>query len=245
VGTNDQTYWSNAVTEIIGEEGSQIDHYKLQEESEAAYHTSSTLLHLKSRSIFHSTAIQFGGLLVRNNVTSNLDGEDIDCTWNGLLMLRQSQHVDNYLQLEHAAPNCRSNQLYKGILNDHSQSIFRGRIHVHRDSQKTNAFQSNQNLLLSDHAESSTMPQLEIYADDVRCTHGSTTGELDEDQIFYLRSRGIDLETAKSLLTFAFANDIIQQIKVNPIRSEIDRLLFSRLPKCESLEERIDGYSGM
>lgn len=239
LGAANEAYFTNAVVEMNAGENSSLDHYTLQRESEAAYHIATTHVHLDRDCRFSACNIALGGALVRNNLNIYMDGEGIDCSLSGLYMIRNRQHVDNHLRVEHAQPNCTSSELYKGILDHQSRGVFHGKIHVHPHAQKTNAKQTNMNLLLSNEAEVNTMPQLEIYADDVKCTHGATIGRLEENELFYLRSRGIDVETARNLLTFAFASDIVRRIRVNEIRSQIDRLLFTRLPKCHVLDEEL------
>jgi len=236
-GAAGETYLTGAVTEIVSGENTVIDHYKLQRESEAGYHFSTMLAQLDANCRFTSNSVNLGGAMSRNDLNVLLDAEGIDCVLNGLSMIAGRQHVDNRLRVEHAKPHCRSVELFKYVLDGKARGVFRGTIHVHPNAQKTDAKQTNKNLLLSDEAEVDTLPQLEIYADDVKCTHGATVGQLDENELFYLRSRGIDLETARNLLTFAFAGDIVHRIRINEIRSEIDKLLFARLPKCHILEK--------
>ena len=167
---------------------------------------------------------------MRNDWVAVLAGEGVSCTLNGLYVMAGEQHVDNHMLVEHVAPNCYSFELYKGILEEASSSVFNGRIFVHKGAQKTDAVQSNKNLLLSRQALAQSNPQLEIFADDVRCTHGSTVGQLDEEAVFYLRSRGIGDEAAKSILTYAFAADIVERIKPAPVREDLEAFLFQRLP---------------
>ena len=166
-----------------------------------------------------------------------LDAEGITCILNGLYLVDGQQMVDNHMRVDHAKPNCYSHELYKGVLDGNARSVFNGLIHVHQDAQKTDAVQSNRNLLLSRGALASSNPQLEIFADDVRCTHGSTIGQLDEDAIFYLRSRGIGDAAARSLLTYAFASDIVDRIKVESVRRDLEELLFHRLPHGEVVRQ--------
>src|SRR5439155_13490905 len=159
----------------------------------------------------------------RNETRVLLDGEGCEATVNGLYMASGRQHIDNFTVIDHAKPRCASHELYKGILNDQAHGVFNGKIFVRQDAQKTDAKQTNKVLLLSDDAVINTKPQLEIFADDVKCTHGATVGQLDTDAIFYLRSRGIDLESARGLLTYAFANDIIDRIKIEPLRERLEK----------------------
>jgi Fe-S cluster assembly protein SufD len=190
-------------------------------------------VHQQRSSTFSSHYLGFGGALVRNEVRAGLDGEGCECTLNGLYMAADRQHLDNNTVIDHAKPHCASHELYKGILDGKAHGVFNGKIFVHQDAQKTDAKQTNKTLLLSDDAVINTKPQLEIYADDVKCTHGATVGQLEDDAIFYLRSRGIGLQEARSLLTFAFANDIISRVKVEPIRTRLEETLLTtqRLPQ--------------
>lgn len=176
---------------------------------------------------------------MRNDVRTVLDGEGGHCTLNGLYVVTGTQHVDNQMLVEHAKPHCTSFELYKGILDGRSRSVFNGRIHVHPGAQKTDAVQANRNLILSAHAIAHSNPQLEIFADDVRCTHGSTVGELDDEAVFYLRSRGIGADAARSILTYAFASDIVDRIKVPAVRTDLAAFLFDRLPRGEVVREAV------
>jgi Fe-S cluster assembly protein SufD len=173
-------------------------------------------------------AVTLSGLLVRNNVHVVLDGEGARCVLNGLYLGENKQHVDNSTEIEHAKARTTSSELYKGILNGASHGVFNGKIIVHKDAQKTDARQTNKNLLLSAQAAVNTKPQLEIYADDVKCSHGSTIGQLDTDALFYLRSRGLGLDEARSLLSFAFASDVVGRMQVETLRRRLDEYLVSR-----------------
>jgi Fe-S cluster assembly protein SufD len=184
---------------------------------------------LDHSSSFSSHSIDLGGALVRNDMNAVLDGEGIDCALDGLYMVAGRQHVDNHTRIDHVKPHCSSRELYKGVLGGRSRGVFNGKIYVHKDAQKTDAKQTNKNLLLSEDAVVNTKPQLEIYADDVKCTHGSTIGQLDQEAIFYLRSRGVDLEAARDLLTYAFASEMIGRVKVEPIRAQLEQLLLAQL----------------
>jgi Fe-S cluster assembly protein SufD len=226
-GFNRLTYFTNAVTEIVVGEGAILDHYKVQQEGDAAFHVATMQAHLSKSSNFSSHNITFGGRLTRNDINVYLGGEGGECTLNGLYMGKGEQLIDNHTRIDHAKPHCASHQLYKGILDGKSRGVFAGRIYVHQDAQKTDAKQTNQTLLLSDDAVIDTKPQLEIFADDVKCTHGATVGQLDAESVFYLRTRGIGKDEARSLLTFAFANDIIGRIKIDGLREELERLLFA------------------
>ena len=232
-------YFNCPVTEMAVGPNSVVDHYKVQRESRDAFHMATFQLQGDRDSVPSSHSIALGGALVRNDVNAVLDGEGIDCVLNGLYLLDGSQFVDNHMRVEHAKPHCASHELYKGVLDGKSRSIFNGLIHVHKGAQKTDAKQSNRNLLLSRDAVANSNPQLEIYADDVKCTHGSTVGQLDDDAIFYLRSRGIGKEAARSLLTYAFASDIVERIKVEPVRRDLEEFLFARLPKGEVVRQAV------
>ncbi len=229
-GTGSERCLTNAVTEISAGENAFVDHYKLQRESQETFHIANMLFYMDRNSNFSSHSISFGGEIVRNDINAILGDEGIECMLNGLCVALGKQHVDNHTYLDHAKPNCNSHELYKNILDDKSSGVFKGKILVQRDAQKTDAKQTNMNLLLSDDAIIDTMPQLEIYADDVKCTHGATTGQLDKDALFYLRSRGIPEESAKHLLTFAFANDIVSRIKVPEVHDQLESLLHDKLP---------------
>ncbi len=239
IGLENEVYFTNAVTEIVAGENTVIDHYKLQRESGEAFHIATLQAHLERSSNFSSYSISLGGALVRNDVNATLEGEGIECTLNGLYMVTDQQHVDNHTRIDHLGPHCSSRELYKGVLDGRARGVFNGKIYVHKPAQKTDARQTNKNLLLSENALINTKPQLEIYADDVKCTHGSTVGQLDKDAIFYLRSRGIGLGAARSLLTYAFASDIVNRIKVEAIRVELDKLLATRFQKNLQDEEAL------
>lgn len=176
---------------------------------------------------------------MRNDVNAVLDGQGGEATLNGLYMVEGTQLVDNHMRVDHVAANCDSHELYKGILEGKGRSVFNGRIYVHPGAQKTDAKQTNRNLLISPDAVCNSNPQLEIFADDVKCTHGSTVGQLDETAIFYLRSRGIGEEAARSLLTYAFAADIVERIKVGAVRRDLEEFLFRRLPKGDIVRQAV------
>jgi Fe-S cluster assembly protein SufD len=232
-------YFSCGVTELVAGAGAVVDHYKVQRESRDAYHLATLQVYGERASAISSHSISIGGGLVRNDVNALLDGEGIDCILNGLYLADGRQLVDNHMRVEHAKPHCASHELYKGILDGKARSVFNGLIHVHPGAQKTDAKQSNRNLLLSPEAVANSNPRLEIFADDVRCTHGSTVGQLDDDAIFYLRSRGIGVDAARSLLTYAFASDILGRIKVEPVRHDLEEILFARLPQGEVVRQAV------
>ena len=232
-------YFTCPVTELVTGPNAVVDHYKVQRESREAFHLATFQIEADRSSVPSSHSISIGGGLVRNDVNAVLDGEGIDCILNGLYLADGRQFVDNHMRVEHAKPHCASHELYKGVLDGKARSIFSGLIHVHPGAQKTDAKQSNRNLLLSKDAVANSNPQLEIYADDVKCTHGSTVGQLDEDAVFYLRSRGIGAEAARSLLTYAFASDIVERIKVEPVRKDLEEFLFSRLPQGDIVRQAV------
>ena len=229
-GAENVVYFTNAVTEVVLGEHALVDHYKLQRESDSAFHIAQMNVRLKRSSVFSSHSITFGGAITRNDVNAFLAGEFIECTLNGLYLGDGRRVVDNHTSIDHAMPYCNSHEIYKGILDGHSRGVFNGKIFVRQDAQKTDAKQTNRTLLLSEGAQINTKPQLEIFADDVKCTHGATVGQLNENQLFYLRARGIPLEDARALLVYAFAGEIVSRIKVEPVRDALDKQLLSRLP---------------
>jgi Fe-S cluster assembly protein SufD len=221
-------YFTNAVTDIVLEEGAVVDHYKIQRESSQAFHVATLRATLGRAANFSSHSISLGGALVRNDAGATLS-EGSEATLNGLYLVTGSEHVDNHTVIDHAQPNANSHELYKGILDGRSSAVFNGRIIVRKDAQKTDSKQTNKNLVLSDEAVINTKPELQILADDVRCTHGATIGQLDEEAMFYLRSRGIGRQDARSILTYAFAQDILDRIKVAPLKESLERALFEKL----------------
>ena len=227
-GLGVEVYLTNSVCEINVGENASIDHYRVQREAPTAFHISATHVREARSARFRSTSITLGGSLTRNHVHTALMGEGIDSTLNGLYIENGSQHVDNHTLIEHAQPNCQSHEFYKGVLDDEASGVFRGKIHVHQAAQKTDAYQANQNLLLSDSAKIDTKPQLEIYADDVKCSHGATIGQLDADAIFYLRSRGIGHREAVRVLTRAFVGEVLDRVRIDGLRDELDRLVTER-----------------
>lgn len=233
------TYFTNVMTEIVLESGAQLEHYKLQEESKKAYHISTLQVYQKRNSRFISHSVSVGGRLVRNDINVVLDEEGAECELNGLYLADGRQHVDNHTRIDHAKPHCTSRELYKGVINGHGRAVFNGRVYVHPGAQKTNAEQSNSNLLLSPDAEIDTKPQLEIYADDVKCSHGATVGQLDPEMLFYLRSRGIGELTAKGLLTYGFAHDVVERMNIAPLRVRVEDILVSQLPHGEHLKTMV------
>src|SRR5262245_23372421 len=231
-----ELYFTNAVTEVVAGENAFVDHYKLQRDSLDAFHISTVQIQLGRNANVSTQSISLGASLARNHVNAVLDGEGGEATLNGFYLVNGRQHVDNHTSIDHARSHCNSHELYKGILDGKARGVFNGRIIVRPDAQKTDSKQTNKNLILSEEALVNTNPQLEIYADDVKCTHGATIGQLDADAIFYLRSRGIDLESARHLLTYAFAGDFIHRLKIEPLRVALEASLFARL--AEGQEDR-------
>ncbi|HLJ15127.1 MAG TPA: Fe-S cluster assembly protein SufD [Bryobacteraceae bacterium] len=227
---NQSPYFTNAVTEISGGEDAICNHYKLQQESPSAFHVATLQVEQGRGFIFKSQSFSFGGSLTRNEINSVL-AEGSECTLNGLYVVSGRQHVDTHTSIDHAKPHAASHELYKGILNGQSSAVFNGKIIVRKDAQKTDAKQTNKNLVLSEESTINTKPELQIYADDVRCTHGATIGQLDEEAIFYLQSRGIARESAREMLTEAFAGEIVDRVGVESLRNYFHEALKSRLVK--------------
>jgi len=224
-----QKFLTNAVTEIYVGENARFDIIRIQNEHNNAAKLTHTFIHQEKNSNAVSNNITLHGGLVRNSTYHYLNGEGSDCNALGLYLTDRWQHVDNYVNIEHAWPNCTSNQLFKGVLDDFASGTFNGRILVNKKAQKTLAYQKNNSILLTDDARMDTKPQLEIYADDVKCSHGATVGQLDEDAMFYLRSRGINKEEARLMLMFGFAHEIIENIRTKALRERIDELVLQRL----------------
>lgn len=237
IGGDESLYLSNPVTELFAGENAVLDHYKLQQESPRAYHLGTLAAQQSRSSSVTTTVITLGAGLVRNDTTVSLQGEGGWAQLDGLYLISGHHHVDNFTRIEHASPHCSSRELYKGILDEWGTGVFRGRIVVAKGAQKTDSKQTNNNLLLSDHALINTKPQLEIYADDVKCTHGATIGQMDPDQVFYLRSRGISEEAAKGILIYAFANEVVARLKVDSLREKLENHLFDWLPMGRTVRE--------
>lgn len=228
LGVGAEAYFCNAVTELVGGVDSIIEHYRLQQDSDAGFHVGTVEATLAQGCHLTSHAVTLSGALVRNNLRVLLNGAGAQCVLNGLYLAAGKQHVDNYTLIEHVSPRASSFELYKGLLGGSAHGVFNGKIIVHPDAQKSDARQTNKNLLLSGSAVIDTKPQLEIHADDVKCSHGSTIGQLDADAIFYLRSRGLDVAAARSLLSFAFASDVVQRINIESLRQRLDEYLVGR-----------------
>ncbi|HEX8810913.1 MAG TPA: Fe-S cluster assembly protein SufD, partial [Terracidiphilus sp.] len=219
----------NTATELVAGDRTVLSHYRIESEHEEAFNISTLHIQQGRSANVVSHSVLLGGALVRNNVHPVLAGEGGECLINGLFFGDGRQHLDNYMLVEHASPRCGSRQFYNGILDGHARGVFHGRIIVHPDAQKTDAKQTNRNLLLSDDAQIDTKPQLEIYADDVKCTHGATIGQIEGDALFYLRSRGIDEASARKLLLFAFAHECLDRMKQGPVLSYVEGLIHRRL----------------
>jgi Fe-S cluster assembly protein SufD len=221
--------FNNVVSEISIASDAIVDYYKVQNESEKAYHVGTTQVHQKGKSVFNAVTITLNGAIVRNNLNAVLDGEYIESNLFGLFVPSGTTHIDNHTIVDHAKPNCNSKELYKGVLDGKSTGVFNGKIFVRKDAQKTNAFQSNKSILLSDEATINTKPQLEIWADDVKCSHGATSGQLDPESLFYLRSRGLSERSAKALLVYAFASDVISNIKIESLKANLEQKIAEKL----------------
>jgi len=220
---------TTAVTEVLLGPGAMVDHVKVQRETAQAFHMASTFIHLHRASTFTSQAITFGGRIARNDITATLAGDGAECTLNGLYVADDETLVDTHTTIDHAMPHCPSHEVYKGILAGRAKAVFNGKIIVRPDAQKTDAKQTNKALLLSDEASINTKPQLEIFADDVKCTHGAAIGQLDADQLFYLRARGIGAQDARNMLIHAFASDVLNGITHDAVRARLEEVLVEKL----------------
>jgi len=222
---SDSAYFSNPVSDIMLNENAELNHYRYQRESVDAFHISHIYVEQKAHSRYKYTGVERGGRIVRSSVHSVLNGQGANAILNGLYLAGGKQHINNHTLVDHVKHNCKSNELYRGILNDKASAVFDGKVFVHTDAQKSDARQSNSCLLLTDEVKIDAKPQLEIYADDVQCSHGSTVGQLDEESLFYLQSRGIGREKAKSILIYAFAEEIINSIGDETLRLRIEKEL--------------------
>ncbi len=236
-GLNGGRYCTNTVTEIIAGDSSAVDHYKIGQESNGALHIGALQIHQERDSHVSSHVASLGGLLVRNDIGSVLAGEGGDCTLTGLYLADQKQHVDNHLVVDHAKPHCNSREYFRGVLDGHGRGVFSGRIIVREQAQKTDAKQTNKSLLLSKDAQVESKPQLEIFADDVKCTHGATIGQVSEEAVFYLRTRGLAEPTARSLLVAAFARESLADVRPAELRKRLDAMVLARLPHGQLLRE--------
>jgi Fe-S cluster assembly protein SufD len=221
--------FTNAVVEIALQDGARLEHYKVQRESVTAFHVAATNASLGANSSYDSTAINFGAQLSRHDIAVKMPHEGSECWVDGLYVVSSGQHTDTHSVIDHQQPHCTSHQLYKGILDGKSRAVFNGKIFVRHGAQKTDAMQTNKNLLLSKEARVDTKPQLEILADDVKCAHGAAVGQIDEDEMFYLQTRGIHSELARNLLTYGFAEEVIGKIKIESIRAQLDEAVLNRL----------------
>lgn len=222
-------YFTNAVIDLTLEDGARFRHYKVQREGLQASHIATTRATLGANAAYDTTTINLGAALSRHDISITMDHEGASCAVDGLYMVDGSQHTDTHSVIDHRQPHCSSRQLYKGILDGKSRAVFNGKVFVRHGAQRTDAQQTNKNLLLSNDAQVDTKPQLEIYADDVKCTHGAAIGQLDEDQRFYLESRGINPALAKNMLTYGFAEEVIEKIKIESIKRELDEAVLNRL----------------
>ncbi|MFN3380534.1 Fe-S cluster assembly protein SufD [Runella zeae] len=221
--------FTNIVTEIVIDENANVQYYKVQNETEKAYHIGTTQVSQKANSHFYAVTVTVNGGFVRNNLNIVLDGQNCEAFMYGLYFPNGKQHIDNHTLVDHAKPNSYSNELYKGVLQDKSTGVFNGKIFVRDGASKTNAYQSCRNVVLSDEASMNTKPQLEIYNDDVKCSHGTTTGKLNDEALFYMRSRGIPKAEAMTLLMYAFCEDVISEIKIEPIRAYLEGVIADKL----------------
>jgi Fe-S cluster assembly protein SufD len=236
-GLEEAASLTNAVTQIAAAAGSSIAHYKLQQEAPRALHVAGIHASQSRASRFASHSIALGAALARNDITTAFDGEGCDAELNGLFLAGGRQHVDHHTRIDHANPHGTSREYYKGVLDGAARGVFNGKVIVHPGAQKTNAHLASHNLLLAKTAEIDAKPELQIDADDVKCAHGATVGQLDDAQMFYLRSRGVDESLARALLTYAFANDVIERVRIAPLRDAVKRVLFARLPQGERIRE--------
>ena len=231
VSAQGQKHFTNAVTEVVAGEHAVLDHYKVEEESIDAFHIASMHIHAARNSNVSTHAFTLGGRIVRNDIVAVLDGEGAECTLNGLYLADGERLVDTHTTINHAKAHCPSHEIYKGILGGRARAVFNGKIIVRIDAQKTDAKQTNRALLLSDNATINTKPQLEIFADDVKCTHGAAIGQLDDDAIFYLRARGLTYLEARDMLIHAFAGEILERVKIEPLRRALEDELYAQLAK--------------
>ena len=229
LSTGNVAYFTNAVTEIVADDNASVEHVKLQDEAAGAFHVATIAGEFGRTSNVTVHSFALGAKISRTNIRAKLAGEGLECILNGLYLTKDEQLADHHMIVEHAQPHCASHEYFNGILDDKSKGVFHGRIYVHPIAQKTDAKQTNKNLLLSDDATADTKPQLEIYADDVKCTHGATIGQLNAESIFYPRSRGIGTDMARQMLIHAFAGEIIERIKCEPAREVVDKLVWDRL----------------
>jgi Fe-S cluster assembly protein SufD len=227
--TGETAYLTDAVVEVFVGEGARVTHCKVQDEGERAFHIASTRAEVTRNGSYELMTVTLGGQLSRHNIEVALDGEGAECRVDGLYIVGTGQHADTHSLIDHRKPYCTSRQTYKGILDGKSRAVFNGRVYVHEGAHRTDAEQSNKNLLLSAEARVDTKPQLEIYNDDVKCAHGATVGQLEEEELFYLLSRGLHPDLARNLLTYGFAEEIVEKIKFESIRAQLDEAILNRL----------------
>lgn len=229
IGETEKNYFTNAIVEIVLADDAKLKHYRVQRESVSAFHVGTTRAELNRGSSYNSTNINLGAQLSRHNVSVKFNQTGGEAWVDGLYFVGDSQHTDTHSLIDHAEPHCTSHQIYKGILDGKSRAVFNGKVYVHRDAQQTDAQQTNRNLLLSTDARVDTKPQLEIYNDDVKCSHGATVGQLEDDELFYLLSRGLHTDLARNLLTYGFAEEIINKIEIESIKRQLDEAVLSSL----------------
>lgn len=227
--TEDSVHFTNAVVEIVLAENARLEHYKVQRESLKSFHIATTTAELGRSSSYNSTTINLGAQLSRHEINITLDHEGAECWVDGLYITGSGQHADTHSLIDHRQPHCTSHQLYKGILDGKSRAVFNGKVFVRKGAQQTDAQQTNRNLLLSNEARVDTKPQLEIFADDVKCAHGATVGQLEDEELFYLASRGLHPDIARNLLTYGFAEEVIEKIKIESIKAQLDEAVLNRL----------------
>lgn len=229
ISPEESVSFTNAVVEVFVGENARVTHYKVQRESERAFHIATTNAEIGRSGVYDLTTITLGAQLSRHGLNIRLAHEGAECWADGLYLVGAGQHADTHSLIDHVSPHCTSHQLYKGILDGKSRAVFNGKVFVHKDAQKTDAMQSNKNLLLSNEARVDTKPQLEIYADDVKCAHGATVGQLEEEELFYLISRGLHRDLARNLLTYGFAEELVEKIKIESIKRQLDEAILNRL----------------
>jgi Fe-S cluster assembly protein SufD len=233
---HDQTCFTNSVVEVVVNAGARLRHYRLQQENVNAFHVATSMIDLGPQSSYDTTAITLGAQLSRHTIGVRMDHEGAECWVDGLYMIDGNQHTDTHSLIDHRQPHCTSHQLYKGILDGKSRAVFNGKVFVRPGAQQTDAMQTNKNMLLSNEARVDTKPQLEIFADDVKCAHGAAIGQLDEDELFYLQTRGMHRDVARNLLTYGFAEEVIAKIGIDSIKAQLDEAVLHRL-HAEALVE--------
>jgi Fe-S cluster assembly protein SufD len=238
VGLAEEPYFANTVSELVVGSGASVDHYVVQEQAPAAFHVATVQAVLARDSVFATCGAALGGRLARTTLTVRFDGPGGRAALRGLYVSGGRQHVDHHVTVDHAVPRCTSEQLFKGVMDGSARAVFNGRILVRRDAQKTDATQTNKHLLLSDGVEVDSKPQLEIFADDVRCTHGAAEGQLAAEALFYLRSRGLGEAEARALLTYGFAREVVERVAVEPVQAHLDRAVLARLRAPRLVRER-------